>query len=935
MLISTDPTPTGASAALTPERRLATPAETVLPPAEASVLTALAAAATRTPDALALEDAHTSLTHDGLHRLTRALGTVLDERLTPDDHSGRGVGPEQTGASVPVGVMVAHGVGSVTTILGLVHAGRTVVALDPFLPEARLQHVVSLAGIVDVVADAEHHDRARALVSGVLLSAEAVTAEARERAASDAVAPTVPAAAARGGQDPLDIIFTSGSTGAPKGVVMTHRQALVDMAAERTAFRFVPGDRVASVLPHGFAAGFMLVLSSLSAGASVHLADPRKLGIDRLATWVRDARLTTLHTTPHLVRSLVGGLGTTDERLHGLRLVATVGEAVTGPDVVALRPLLGPTASFCNWTGSSETNVYAVNEIAAGEPVPERSIPSGHIVAGKRIEIRRPDGTLADVGESGAVVCVSDAMTSGYWGAPDVTATRAGTAEDGTPTWSIGDLGRFDEDGKLTLLGRADDAVKVRGYLVEPSEVEAALRTVDAVREAAVIAVKAPPAPTRLVAYVVASAGRRSPSPAAIRKALRELLPDYMVPTAVVPMPALPRNERGKVDRAALPPAPAFGSVLDEDGQPLGEDGRPLGEDTFDQWELAVGLIWAEVLGLPTIGTLQLPAIGLDDDFSALGGDSLSAEEMLAAVDDRLGVDLPSAELLEHPTLRAFAARIRRGASASPSHPDVVALADRSAGPAARCSASRCRRARADLRPLTRHLADHPVYAFQQHGIERRAVPDWSVAAMARRYIELMRIAQPSGPYTIVGHSFGGIVALEMAAVLTAAGQEVERVVLLDTYLPGRAADQAEAVEFGELDLGGGRGGRPAFGPRTRSGSAFRERVVAPLGQLGRRGRAYGAGMFRWAGQRQFRAFFDHALIVSRGHRPSRYEGPVTLVVADGNEADAARWAPFLVGEVDEVRMHCEHNSVLREPHVATLAAALEERFAADASARG
>jgi acyl-coenzyme A synthetase/AMP-(fatty) acid ligase/thioesterase domain-containing protein/acyl carrier protein len=922
VLISTDTQPSTASTTSAPAR-----SDEAIP--DTPLLGALAAVAERAPDSLALTDEHTALTHRDLYRITKALGSVLDGRLTPDDHTGRGVGVEPGGESVPVGVMVAHGADSVVAILGLVHAGRIVVALDPFLPEARLQHVMSLAGIVDVIADAEHAERARALVAdpATVVPLAEVLVEATAIAADDGEIPTVPAAETRGGQDALDIIFTSGSTGAPKGVVVTHRQTLVDTVAQRSSFRIVPGDRIASVLPHGFAAGFTLVVTALLAGASVHVADPRRTGIDRLSTWIQRSALTTLHTTPHLVRSLVGGLETTDDRLRGLRLVATVGEAVTGTDISALRPLLGPTASFFNWTGSSETCVYAVNEIAAGDPVPERSVPSGRIVVGKRIEVRRPDGSIADVGESGEVVCVSDAMTSGYWGAPEQTAKRAGTAPDGTPTWSIGDLGRFDEDGKLTLLGRADDAVKVRGYLVEPSEVEAALRTVDAVHEAVVIAVKAPPAPTRLVAYVVTSQGRRSPSPAAIRKALRDLLPDYMVPTSIVPMPVLPRNERGKVDRAALPEAPALGTTI-------GEDGQALAEDTYDQWQLAVGQIWADVLGLPTVGPLRLPAVGLDNDFSALGGDSLSAEELLAAVSDRLGVDLPSSELLENPTLRTFTARIRQGSAASPSHPDVVTLAQRSegTGEAIFCVAGAGALALTYV-PLARRLGDRPVYAFQQHGLERRSVPDWSVRAMARRYIELMRIAQPSGPYTLVGHSFGGLVAIEMAAMLTAAGHAVRRVVLLDTYLPEHAAAQADSVEFGELDLGASDG-------RVRSGlsraiaqrtSAFRNRVIAPFGEVGRHARAYGAGVFRWEGQRQFRAFFDHALVVSRGYRPPTFDGPVTLVVADGNEMASARWAPFFSGAVDEIRMHCEHNSVLREPHVEELATALAERFTADA----
>ncbi|TCK59161.1 non-ribosomal peptide synthetase [Curtobacterium sp. PhB136] len=921
MLSSTESIPVVATPPTTPYTAARSDhAGAPVPPS--SLLAGLAAVASRTPDALAVADEHTEMTHREFDRVTRALGALLHDRLTPDDHSGRGVGAEQHGASVPVGVMVSHGVGSVVALLGLVHAGRIIVALDPFLPEARLHHVMTLAGIVDVIADETHTAQAEALVTepGTVLPFGALLTEARAVAATVAAIPAVPGAAERGGRDALDIIFTSGSTGAPKGVVTTHRQALVDTVAERELFRLVPEDRIASVLPHGFAAGFMLVLSTLLTGASVHVVDPRRTGIDRLLAWIENARLTTLHTTPHLVRSVVAALDPADTRLHGLRMVATVGEAITGADIAALRPLLGSTASFFNWTGSSETNVYAVNEIAAGDPIPERNIPSGRIVAGKRVVLRRPDGTVADVGETGEIVCVSDALTTGYWGAPEVTAARAGVTEDGTPTWSVGDLGRFDEDGRLTLLGRADDAVKVRGYLVEPSEVEAALRTVDAVQEAAVIAVKAPPAPTRLVAYFVTRPGRRAPSPAAIRKALRDLLPDYMVPTAIVPMTVLPRNERGKVDRAKLPEAPSLAMTIGADG------GAGIDEDTYDQWELAVAQIWSEVLGLPAVGPLGLPAVGLDNDFAALGGDSLSAEEMLAAVQDRLGVDLPSSALLEDPTVRTFAARTRRGAAAVPSHPDIVTLSD---GADSTEEALFCVAGAGALGltyvPLTRRLGGRAVYAFQQHGLERRSVPDWSIDAMARRYVELMRVVQPRGPYTLIGHSFGGLVAIEMAAILTAAGQEVRRVVLLDTYLPEQSAEQADRVEFGELDLGQStRRAFPGIGKALADRTAaFRKRAVTPVAQLGRHARAYGAGVFSWKGQRQFRAFFDHALVVSRRHRPTVYAGDVTLVIADGNETGAARWAPFLTGAVDEVRVHSEHSSVLREPHVADVAAAL------------
>ncbi|MFZ7087692.1 alpha/beta fold hydrolase [Curtobacterium sp. RRHDQ10] len=911
-----------------------------------SLTEALAIVAVGNPDGIALTDAHRTLTHRETDRLTSALATILDDRLVPDPHTGAGVGPvtgdTPLGAdTVPIGLMATHSVDGLLAMLGLVKAGRLFVALDPHLPEARLMHVIRLAGITEILADAENVAASQPLVApdpaapnagrGTVHRLEQLLDEARAIAETDDDIPVVPAGRARGGRDGLTIIFTSGSTGAPKGVVMTHRQALVDAASQRLTFRFDAQDRVASVLPHGFAAGFMLPVTSLLSGASVHIVDPRDTGIEKLVAWVDAQHLTTLHCTPHLLRSVTAALDPSDDRLRGLRMFATVGEAITGPDIAALRPLMGPTASFWNWTGSSETNVIAFNEIGPGDPIPDGPVPSGRIAFGKEVRILRPDGTQADVGETGDIVVVSDAMTSGYWGNPEQTATRAGVDADGTPTWKQGDLGRFDAEGRITLLGRADDAVKVRGYLVEPSEVESALRRLDGVQEAVVIAVKNPPAPTRLIAYVVSAAGRRTASPAAIRRALRDQLPDYMVPGAIVPMIALPRNERGKVDRAQLPDAPMPGSTLPTPAAPATATssetaaaqvvvgaaeptGSEMNEHTFDQWELVVGQIWAEVLGLH--------AVGLDDDFAELGGDSLSAEEMLAAVQERIGVDLRSSEVLEHPTVRDFARRVRAGAAAIPSHPDVVKLTSGGSGAPIFCISGAGALSLTFL-PLSRHLAGHDVYAFQQHGLERRTMPDWSVPAAARRYLELMRVVQPRGPYLLIGHSLGGLVALEIARMLTEAGEQVEHVVLLDTYLPRTTAQQG-AMEFARLPQ------QDATTPaaRLRRGLDRQFRRVLPGGaaqfrRVGRRLRAYGAGVVQFDGQKQFDAFFDQAVLMSKRFRVPQYDGRVTFVQADGNPDGREAWTPYLVGDMRWPRLASEHSSLLREPHVTELAAVL------------
>lgn len=348
-----------------------------------------------------------------------------------------------------------------------------------------------------------------------------------------------------------------------------------------------------------------------------------------------------------------------------------------------------------------------------------------------------------------------------------------------------------------------------------------------------------------------------------------------------------------------------------------------MNEDTFDQWELVIGQIWAEVLGLH--------AVGLDDDFAELGGDSLSAEEMLAIVQERIGVDLRSAEVLEHPTVRDFARRVRAGAAAIPSHPDVVKLTSGGGSAPVFCIPGAGALALTFL-PLSRHLAGHDVYAFQQHGLERRTVPDWSIPAAARRYVELMRVVQPRGPYQLVGHSLGGLVALEIARMLTDAGEHVDHVVLLDTYLPRTTAEQG-ALEFARLPQ---RQHSSVAAAKVRRGIDRQVRRVLPGGaaqfrRVGRRLRAYGAGVFQYDGQKQFDAFFDQAALMAKRYQVPEYDGRVTFVAADGNPDGREAWSQYLVGEMQWPTLESEHSSLLREPHVTELASVL--RTALDGAA--
>ncbi|MFS2075132.1 alpha/beta fold hydrolase [Curtobacterium sp. CT11-133] len=871
------------------------------------------------PESPALAGAGTARTFAETDRTVRALAARLTEVLRPDDRTGAGVGPERTGASVPVGIMAGHTTETVVGMLALIAAGRTIVVLDDHLPEARLQHVVTLAGIAEVLADDTRADLAAAVLGpdGTVHDLDALIATSTEQAATGSATAagtatgTGTAATARpGGTDPAAIVFTSGSTGLPKGVAMTHRQLLRNTEQSAWSADYRPGDLVGVVLPLSFAAGILTTLDSMLSGAAAVLLDARDLGTERLLEGMSAEHVTAVVCTPHLLRSIVSTVRDRGTDLHpalaGLRLVMTVGEPITGTDVHAARPVLGARTVLWNGFGSSEMGAVSYFPVGPDDAVPDGVVPAGYVPPGKTARVLREDGTIAATGETGQLVVIGDGMTAGYWGAPEKTSEHLSVDEDSTPLWRQGDLARVEEDGCLVLLGRDDDAVKVRGYLVEPSEVEAALRAVEDVHDVVVTALVDPPAVTRLVAYVVGRPGRRTPAPAALRRALRAKLPEYMVPAAIVPMPELPRNERGKVDRAKLPGAPSLEVEMVE------------GE--YDQWELVVGQIWAEVLGLR--------GVHLDEDFTALGGDSLSAEEMLAIVQARLGVDLRASELLEQPTLRAFARRVRSGAKSLPSHPDVVKVSEaRVPGRPPVFCLSGAGALGLTFLPLSRYLPEHDVYAFQQHGLERRAIPDWSIQRTARRTVELMRIVQPRGPYLLVGHSLGGLVALEVAKLLTEGGERVEHVAILDSYLPRSSTEQAQ-LHFGRMAESPVR--NPALRALKRGLDRAAKRILpagVPVGEeFAKRVRAYGAGVLRYGGQKDFDALFDQATIVTRRHTPSPYDGTATFVLADGNP-DVDGWNDVLRGATTTVRIESEHSSLLREPHVAELATALRAAF--------
>ncbi|MFT4165873.1 MAG: alpha/beta fold hydrolase [Microlunatus sp.] len=785
----------------------------------------------------------------------------------------------------PVAMPVSADLDSIVAILAVIDSGHPLVVLDPLVPDSRRELVIGTADAV-VVAPAD------------LQAAEPP---------DPAQVPPRPDVAA---DDPAVIVFTSGSTGKPKAVVHSHAFWLNQITEARLAFDLTPSDRVAQVLPVSYGAGLDVLFMALLNGAALSYYDPRQLGLRGMIEWLTIERATTLHCTPALLRSLLADLPPAgsvpgslrrDLALSGFRLVTTCGEQAFGGDVESLRQHTGPDTVFVNWSGSSETGHLAFFRIGPDDQVPSGPLPAGVPAANKLVRIRRADGSAADEGEPGGLAVESRYLFSGYLADPELTASKITAGPDGYRAFSMGDRAQL-TDGVLQLLGRDDAAVKIRGYLVEPSEVEAALRSVDGVADAAVVVISAPraepagagyaPPEMRLAAYVSLDPNRPTLSTAGLRGALRDRLPDWMQPQTITLVAELPRNERGKIDRDALP-APTVRTGADLEA-PQGSTERQL------------AALWARLAGIPTVGREQT--------LVELGADSLIVEQMLATAEELFGVDLLTSDLTEHASVAAFARliedRVRGRSPVSDTGLSLLRPADDD--PAPRDPTVFCLAGAGGHGSLFAHLAGlldvtGPVYAIQARGLEGGGRPELSVAAMVRRILALITETAPDGPLALVGHSLGGLLATEVGTRLTEQGRTVVLVAALDSVLPAKAVPPSARP---------GRSVGPARtpAPSKKPAGLWRSRAQVARVALGHR---YPIGVHK-------QVHYELAARVSKSYRPVPFTGPGVVITIQEN-TDQPHWWDQILPDRRTMTLPCDHLGVLKPPYVQQTAALIND----------
>ncbi|MEV6827024.1 non-ribosomal peptide synthase/polyketide synthase [Amycolatopsis sp. NPDC051102] len=557
--------------------------DTAHPVPEATVVSRFADQVRRTPDAPAVD----GLTYAELDRRADGLANRLIEL---------GVGAEDR-----VGLLLERSPELVVAELAVLKAGAAYVPVDLRAPASRMRLVLAEAGVSVVIADESYRDVHSGPVVGVDETGPEGTPEVPVRAGNLAY-----------------VMYTSGSTGKPKGVAVTHRD-IVGLASDRS-FAGAAHRTVLLHSPQAFDASTYEVWVPLLNGGRVVVAPPGDVDADVLRSLVTGQGVTALWLTAGLFRLLAQ---------EDPACLAGVGEVWTGGDVVpaaAVRQVRDacPGLTVVDGYGPTETTTFASRHFLAPEAAVPDAMPIGRPLDNMAGYVLDEGLRPVPPGVTGELFITGTGVARGYLGRPGLTAERFVANPFGAPgerMYRTGDVVRWTGDGVLEFVGRADDQVKIRGFRIELGEIETALAAHPDVVEAVVV-----PRDRRLVAYVVTT-GKPD-----LRAWLQRDLPDYMVPSAFVPLDALPLSANGKVDRRALPePAaePMAGYV-----PPRTETERVLAE------------VWADVLGVP--------GVGVEDNFFELGGDSILSIQVVSRA-RRHGLALTPRDLFAHQTVAALA----------------------------------------------------------------------------------------------------------------------------------------------------------------------------------------------------------------------------------------------------------------------------------------
>ena len=821
-----------------------------------------------------------------------------------------GVGPD-----VAVGICMKRSTEMIVSLLGILNAGGAFVPLDPAYPPDRLRGMVADTGLRLVVTGPP---------PGGDLFGPGVRRVSCDPDTTDGCDGEDPGRRATGAHAAY-IMFTSGSTGRPKGIVVTHGAIASHCAVCRETYGISHRDRVLQFASLSFDPSVEQIFTALTAGARLVLRGEELWSAKELYGQIVAQELTVVNLPTaywHEAAMDFPGPGHAPG-VHSLRLMIVGGEAMMPGPLRQWRKTSFGDVRLLNAYGPTETTVtaliYDCGDLPTEKLEATTRIPIGRPLRNRSVYILDSGGAPSPAGFPGELYIGGPALARGYVNQPGLTDERFVRnhidSSGGSLLYKTGDLVRFRPDGNIEFLGRMDRQEKIRGFRVEPDEIESVLRGQTGVDDAAVVFRDGPSGEKQIVAYCAAEKGG-SISVADITAFIAEKLPAFMLPSAIVMLERLPLTPNGKIDRSALPPPPAA------PGRP-----GPGYVPPRDPLEAGLAGLWEALLGRKPIG--------VHDNFFELGGHSLLAARLFAQIEKLTGKNLPLATLFQAPTIDGISALLRREGRGS-SWSSLVAIkptGDRSPFFCVHAAGGNV----LGYRSLASRLdPDQPVYGLQARGLDGADVPLESVEEMAAQYVREVRALQPTGPYYLGGACTGGIVAFEMAQQLVAGGEDVGVLAMFDTFAHShlRSLSGSELRRF-KLESGVERlkyhSGNLLFGQgridyvRRKSKTLVR-RLRTRLWRIRQK-------PFTRMGiplPRSFQRVEEYNMLAIVKYRPRPYPGRITLFPPSTRSVGEFRdpeqgWGSLALGGVEIHKVTGNHLTMLTEPYVGVVAQSLTE----------
>lgn len=668
------------------------------------------------------------------------------------------VGPESR-----VGVYMERSADMVAALLAILKAGGAYVPLDPSYPPERLEYMMKDAAL-ELVLTQQRFEPALKAYNLRLISVDSIWEQISHDSSGNLNTHLT-------GENLAYIIYTSGSTGQPKGAMNRHQGIRNRLLWMQEYLSLTSADRILQKTPFSFDVSVWEFFWPLLAGAGLVMARP---GGHQDGKYLKDViaeqRITVLHFVPSMLEVFLEEDNL--ESCSSMRHVICSGEALSWK--LAERFLGRMTAELHNLYGPTEAAVD-VTYWRCRRDSQLRKIPIGRPIANLEMYVLDPELLPVPQGVNGELYIGGAGVGRGYWNKPQLTAERfiPHPFQTGERLYRTGDSGKWLSSGVIEYTGRVDHQIKLRGYRIELGEIESALRRHAHIRDAVVVAREDHPGKKQLAAYLMTEPGNTLPE-ADLQCFLRQKLPEYMIPATFLFLERFPLLANGKIDRKALP-APAQSEI------PHGLTGPR------DAIEVELCNIWQEVL--------SIPEVGIDQNFFALGGHSLSAIQLVSRIKKRLQHEIPVSALFQFSTVAEVASLVRKktGTQAARALVRIQPAGDKPPFFWVHAIGGNV----LSYWSLASSLGtEQPFYGLQSLGLDGSVPPLNRISEMAATYIDEIRTVQPAGPYCLGGWSLGGLIAYEMAQQLHRHDEQVELLALIDTELPstGEASEKNSAM---------------------------------------------------------------------------------------------------------------------------------------------